>query len=149
MTIYKQTIMTIYGLQNTFILNMETGNCIQWSNDCCTCKPIELHLSEEHCCADWEFKVSSMSHHGSPLLMTTTSGLKSLNESAEEEQINQDIRSLASFSAATHVALAHMLWCRCPKHVLQQLGAGKYSIMCLVCDGASSLSRYCLSVQIA
>ena len=93
--------------QNTFTFNM--GPKIAFSvceviEVSCT---IELHLSvkmsvshDKHCCADWEFRSSSVGHHGSPLLMMTTSGLKSLSESAEEEQINQDIRCVTCFCRA-------------------------------------------------
>ena len=46
--------------------------------------------------AGWEMMSASMSCDGqarhAPLLMMTTSGLKRLGESAEEEQINQDLR---------------------------------------------------------
>lgn len=105
--------------------------------------------------------------------MMTTSGLKSLAESAEEEQINQDIRYVETYYAVMHVALACILWCRfltqpplghlqppqlqgaapqaalllaeadaLHRHVLQQMGAQKYSIMCRVCDGALSVSTF-------
>ncbi|KAL3135979.1 hypothetical protein ABBQ32_007020 [Trebouxia sp. C0010 RCD-2024] len=50
--------------------------------------------------ADWGFASSFRSCQEAPLLMMTTSGLKSLGESAEEAHINQDLRQGCSSFAS-------------------------------------------------
>lgn len=54
------------------------------------------HMSNSVLNAGWEMMSATMSHGGqaqqAPLLMMTTSGLKRLGESTEEEHINQDLR---------------------------------------------------------
>ena len=84
-----------------------------------------------------------MGHHGAPLLMMTTSGLKSLGESAEEEQINQDIRYIACFHAAVQCSdTAHAVMQTSQRslgHLLQEMDVFECSILCLVCDAVLTL----------